>query len=78
MLWGNHLLPILNIYVSEKAEPMLGPQGGWSSQAMSQDCYSDGHRDTAPLQSPGGSEPSVDFWHRDFSPLDMKVSGSGV
>uniref|UniRef100_A0A7N5KLV4 DET1 partner of COP1 E3 ubiquitin ligase n=1 Tax=Ailuropoda melanoleuca TaxID=9646 RepID=A0A7N5KLV4_AILME len=44
--------------LSEKAEPMLGPQGGWSSQAMSQDCCSDGHRDTAPLQSPGGSEPS--------------------
>lgn len=25
MLWGNHLLPILHIYVSDRAEPMLGP-----------------------------------------------------
>ena len=76
MFWENHLLLILNVYVSEKAEPMLGPQDGQSSQARSQDCCSDGQ--VSPPEPVRGSEPSTDFLEGGFSPLDVKVSGSDV
>lgn len=76
MFWENHLLLILNVYVSEKAEPMLGPQDGRSSQARSQDCCSDGQ--VSPPEPASGSKPSVDSLEGGFSPLDVKVSGSDV
>ncbi|GAB5572182.1 NT-3 growth factor receptor isoform X6 [Prionailurus iriomotensis] len=54
----------------KKAEPMLGPQDGRSSQARSQDCCSDGQ--VSPPEPARGSEPSTNFLEGGFSPLDVK------